>query len=263
MKIISKILSLLLVCFMTICLCGCEIEDDNKDKKAGLTLGKMKGTWTTVGYSNAPSSVNPIWLAQVSFWIDTEYDGGERWYNLSSRQIRYYSDINLNGSTLIDLYGWPILNIISYRESEMDIQLFSEENPELPNAILTMKKFGSGLINDDDYKFKLINGIWLNYDGQYFSCEAYEDDDYDLKSIAKGYGGNVLINFHQDGTGKFAYYHNALGTRDYTFDWKLENKILTIQIDGKEERQSKVTLVSIDGEVVIRFENPINIWKDI
>lgn len=264
MKIISKILSLSLVCFMMVCLCSCEAEDDDKDKKAGLTLWKMRGTWTTVGYSNVPSSENPIWLAQVSFWLDTDYDGGIRWYDFWSREIGNYGDVNLNVST-IEQYSFPILNIISYRENEMDVQLFAtfqsrfgvQTNPELSNAILTLKKFGSALFTDDDYKFKLTNGIWIKYYSDDAFCEQYSDD-VDLRKMAGMYTDFRVINFHQDGTGGFAYYSDGLGRiHDYTFDWKLENKILTIQIDGKEERQSKITLVSIEGEVGIRFGTDI------
>ena len=263
MKIISKILALSLVCFMMVCLCGCELIEDNDDgKKKELTLWEMRGTWTTVGCSNVPSSMNSIWLAHVSFWLDTDYDGGERWYDIWSREIGDCDDVNLNGST-IERYDSPILDIISYKESIMDVRLFrtstssygGQEDPELPNVIFTMKKLGSAIFNDDDYKFKLTNGIWLKYDSEDAACEAYSNDDYELKSMAKGYGGGRLINFHQDGTGEFAYYSNRI--YNYKFKWQLKDKVLTIQVDGKEERQSKVTLVSVEGEIHIRFETDV------
>lgn len=263
MKIVNKILSHSLVCFMTVYLCSCEAGDD--DTNTDLTLWGMRGTWTTVACSNVPSSMNIAWLANVSFELDTDYEGGKRWYDLQSPFIGYHGDVNLNGTT-IEQYDSPILNIISYQESIMNVQLFrtvsssygGEEDPELPSVILTMKKLGSGLINDDDYKFKLTNGIWLKYYDDDASCEEFSNDS-DLKSMARMYGdGARFINFHQDGTGEFAYKNSVTNNvYNYTFDWKLEDKVLTIQIDGKEAKQSKVALIGVEGEIYIRFGTDI------
>ena len=258
MKITNKILSLSLICFMMICLCGCEAESDDKNTDdTNLTLWAMRGTWTTVACSNVPSSMNIVMLANASFWLDTDYDGGERWFDIWSRVIGDYDDVNLNGLTIETDGGSPILDIISFKESIMDVRV-----SKFSNAILTMKKLNSGLINDDDYKFKLTNGVWIKYYYDDAFCEEYSNDS-DLKSMAKMYGdGGRLINFHQNGTGEFAYKNSGMNrVYDYTFDWKLEDKVLTIQIEGKEARQSKVSLVGVEGEIYIRFGTDI-FWDE-
>lgn len=256
MKITNKILSLSLICFMTVCFCGCEAEDD--DKNTDLTLWEIRGTWTTVGCSNIPSSMDMSTMANVSFWLDTDYDGGERWYDIWSREIGDYYDVNLNGLTIETNDGSPIFDIVSFKETIMDVKV-----SKFPNVILTMKKFNGGFTNDD-YKFKLVNSVWLygvTGDNSLYAEYLKMPNNSDLKSSVRMYGnGAYLISFHQDGTGECAYRVDYIqGTKifDYNFKWQLEDKILTIWTDEKEERQSKVSLVGIEGEVFMKYETAI------
>lgn len=243
MKRSISTLWVLVIIVLSLFLDACSGNDEETSSNASIY--EMRGTWTTVACQNVPSTLDISDVANVSFLI--EYEDGI--YDLWSYEMKYYNVISQNGSAIESAYGTSLLTIKSFREKEIDAQI-----PMMSNAILTMKKIGA--LNDDDYKFKICNGVWLfgsgsdNY-GSYLRLP----NNTNLAQIVGNYGnGAVVVSFHQDGTGNYT----GSNRHTYTFRWNLTDKTLTQTIDGID-RQIPISFVGIEGEVLLKCK--YNIWN--
>ena len=227
--------------------CG-DNDDDDIDNGGGsvpATLKALNGPWTAVGCSYAPTSKDISELANVTFFVDRDYDGGDVWYDLWSQDLNDHNNIEMEGSTVYS-YDSPIFTIKSFRGDQMEIQV-----PNLSNAVLNMKKFDS--LDDDDYKYKLSKGAWqfgLNTDGNGDYLNIPQDSNF--KYYVTGYTYYTSVaKFLSDGTG--VLYTSRSSSK---FTWDIKDRKLSINYNG-DIRETTLRFVSIEGRIYLKYSEDI------
>lgn len=234
----------MMVAALSLTACGGDDEDGGGTSGNGskLELKNLKGTWTTVAVNSVPPSKKEGDYIDFTFLVywdeDYMYESGS-----------HVGELTLENSAIC-IYGTPIMEVLSYDGTNLTVKV-----PKFDGAVLVMKKLGT--LNNDDYKYKLVHGIW--YHGFDSSDEGLLDyralhSNETIQQVANSYGNRFqFFQFIQDGTG--VYY---CGNSGYSFDWELLEKKLTIKTSKGANISSNLTLIGIEGFSYFKFDKTFN-----
>ena len=247
-KLYSTILMLAaIVAALSLTACGGDDEDNGGGGTPGssskLELKNLKGTWTTVAVNSGKKEDNYMNFSFFVYWDEGYmYDDGSR-----------VGLLTLDNSSLC-LFGTPIMEVLSYDGTNLKVKM-----SKFDGAVLVMKKLGT--LNNDDYKNKLVHGLWYHsFNNSDEGIMEYREllDNETIQKTANLYGNTYqFFQFAQDGTGVYCRGHSG-----YSFDWELSEKKLTIKTSKGTNMTSKLTLIGIEALVCFQFERTFN-WYDL
>ena len=226
--------------------CGGDDEDNGgggtSESSSKLEIKNLKGLWTTVAV-NSGKEDNYMNFSFFVYWDEGYmYDDGSR-----------VGLLTLDNSSLC-LFGTPIMEVLSYDGTNLTVKV-----SKFDGAVLVMKELGT--LNNDDYKNKLVHGLWYhsfnNSDEGIMEYRKLSDNET-IQKLASSYGNTYqFFQFAQDGTGVYCCGHSG-----YSFDWELSEKKLTIKTSKGTNMTSKLTLIGIEAFVCFKFERTFN-WYDL
>lgn len=247
-KLYSTILVLAtMVAALSITACGGDDEDNGgggtSESSSKLEIKNLKGLWTTVAV-NSGKEDNYMNFSFFVYWDEGYmYDSGGNDVGL----------LTLDNSSLC-LFGTPIMEVLSYDGTNLTVKV-----SKFDGAVLVMKKLGT--LNNDDYKNKLVHGLWYHsFDNSDEGIMEYREliDNETIQKLANLFGNRYqFFQFAQDGTGVYCCGHSG-----YSFDWELSEKKLTIKTSKGTNMTSKLTLIGIEALICFKFERTFN-WYDL
>lgn len=236
----------MMVTALSLTACGGDDDENGGGETSGssskLELKSLKGTWTTVAVNNVPPSKKEDNFMNFSF--NVYWDEGYQYESGSN-----VGELTLENSSIC-IYGTPIMEVLSFDGTSLTVKV-----PKFDGAVLVMKKFGT--LNNDDYKNKLVHGIWSHsFDS---SDEGILENivlsgNETIQGVANLYGNRFqFFQFAQGGTGVYCCGHSG-----YNFEWELSEKKLTIKTSKGKEMASNLTLIGIEGFTSFRFDKTFN-----
>ena len=153
-------------------------------------------------------------------------------------------------NSAICIYGTPIMDVLSYDGTNLTVKV-----SKFDGAVLVMKKLGT--LNNDDYKNKLVHGIWSHsFDSSDEGILEYKvlSGNETIQKVANLYGNRFqFFQFAKDGTGVY-----CCGNSGYSFEWELSEKKLTIKTSKGANMASNLTLIGIEGFAYFKFDKTFN-----
>lgn len=235
-------LAMMLVAFSFVA-CG---DDEDNDGSGGKTTGNniklelknLKGTWTTVAV-NSGKEGDYIDFTFLVYWDEGyQYESGSN-----------VGELTLENSAIC-IYGTPIMDVLSYDGTNLTVKV-----SKFDGAVLVMKKLGT--LNNDDYKNKLVHGIWSHsFDSSDEGILEYKvlSGNETIQKVANLYGNRFqFFQFAKDGTGVY-----CCGNSGYSFEWELSEKKLTIKTSKGANMASNLTLIGIEGFAYFKFDKTFN-----
>ena len=235
-------LAMMLVAFSFVA-CG---DDEDNDGSGGKTTGNniklelknLTGTWTTVAVNSGKED------DYIDFTFLVYWDEG---YQYESGSI--VGELTLENSAIC-IYGTPIMDVLSYDGTNLTVKV-----SKFDGAVLVMKKLGT--LNNDDYKNKLVHGIWSHsFDSSDEGILEYKvlSGNETIQKVANLYGNRFqFFQFAKDGTGVY-----CCGNSGYSFEWELSEKKLTIKTSKGANMASNLTLIGIEGFAYFKFDKTFN-----
>lgn len=240
MKKLYSTIMLLAMMVAALSLTACGGDDRTSGSSSNLELKNLIGTWTTVAVNSVPPSREEDNFMDKSFQV--YLDDGYRYHN-------YYG--GLEGrltleNSVICVDAIPIMDVLSFDGTSLTVK-----NKHDDGAVLVMKKLGT--LTNDDYKNKLVHGIWLH---SFHSSESdiltyyVMSSNEKIQNVANSHDNECqFFQFAKDGTG--IYYSGHSG---YSYEWELSEKKLTIRTSKGANMASKVAFVGIEGRAFLKFE---------